>query len=144
MLFARTSGFTLIEVMVGMTIFAIGMTGIFVLLQVGIGTAGSARYEVVATNLLREQIELVRNNRDTNYAVYRPWNEACIDADCAKILIPGTYIVENNFANDIFTYDYVSTPNKTKTRSVSFKSISPVPTPDIEIFNQAKLYIDEK
>lgn len=68
-------GFTLIELLVGMTIFSVGITSIFLLLQQTMKSASISKNEIVVSNLLREQLELVRNQRDTNYKNYAKWDE---------------------------------------------------------------------
>jgi len=69
-------GFTLIELLIGMTVFALGITVIFLLLQQSMKSAAISRNEVIVANLLREQIELVHNIRDTNVLHYAPWDRA--------------------------------------------------------------------
>jgi prepilin-type N-terminal cleavage/methylation domain-containing protein len=44
----NTSGFTLIEIIIGMTIFSIGLTGIYALLETTISNASYSRDEIVA------------------------------------------------------------------------------------------------
>jgi prepilin-type N-terminal cleavage/methylation domain-containing protein len=68
------SGFTLVELIVGMTIFAIGLTGIYGLLSSVMKNANYSRHEVVVANLLREQNELFHNIRDTNVRNYAKWD----------------------------------------------------------------------
>jgi prepilin-type N-terminal cleavage/methylation domain-containing protein len=72
----NTSGFTLIELIVGMLIFSIGMTAILALLQSTINNSLYSRHEVVASNLLREQVELVKNVRNTNVRNFVPFDSA--------------------------------------------------------------------
>ncbi len=67
-----TSGFTLIELLVGMTVFAIGLTGIFALLHSTMSTVSYSRDEIIVSGLLREQVDLVVNMRDTNLLNFIP------------------------------------------------------------------------
>ncbi len=76
-----SSGFTLIELIIGMTIFAIGLSGIYALLQSIMGNASYSRHEIVVANLLREEIELIKNIRDTNVRNFLPWDSALIVSD---------------------------------------------------------------
>lgn len=69
------SGFTLIELIVGMTVFAIGLTAILGLLSNTISNSSYSRHEIVVAGLLREQMELVKNMRDTNLKNYVPWDK---------------------------------------------------------------------
>ena len=71
-------GFTLIELIVGMTVFAIGLAGILALLGTTFSSARYSSHEVVVAGLLREQIELVKNIRDTNLTNYVPWDKVLI------------------------------------------------------------------
>ena len=137
------SAFTLIELLIGMTIFAIGITAIFLLLQQTMRSASISRNEVVASNLLREQIELVRNIRDTNIANYAPWNVAKTEAG---VFASGVYIVENNFTETGVTF---GADGKIMTSPVTLSGISLEHTDNLsdsaiisEKFNQTRLYLD--
>jgi prepilin-type N-terminal cleavage/methylation domain-containing protein len=68
------SGFTLVELIVGMTIFSVGMTAILALLHSTIDTSIASRQEIIASNLLREQIELIKNVRNSNVRSFVPWD----------------------------------------------------------------------
>ena len=95
-----TSGFTLIELIIGMTIFSIGLAGIFALLQTTMSTVRYSRDEIVVSGLLREQIDLVMNMRDTNLRNYILWDSTRVENNSQSILAPGTYTIENNFWNE--------------------------------------------
>ena len=73
-----TSGFTLIELIVGMTIFSIGLAGIYALLQTTMSTVRYSQDEIIVSGLLREQIDLVNNIRDTNLRNYISWDSLLI------------------------------------------------------------------
>jgi prepilin-type N-terminal cleavage/methylation domain-containing protein len=73
-----TSGFTLIELIVGMTIFSIGLAGIYALLQTTMSSVRYSQDEIIVSGLLREQIDLVNNIRDTNLRNYIPWDSVLI------------------------------------------------------------------
>lgn len=98
----KHSGFTLVEILLWMTIFAIWLTGIYLLLGSSIMNYSYSRSEIIVTGLLREQGELVRNIRENNILLYTSW-------DNAKITPSGTgfaswvYIVENNFSESWVT-----------------------------------------
>lgn len=68
------AGFTLIELLVGMTIFSIALTSIYLLLNSTMKSVSYSRNEIIVSNLLREQIELVRNIRDSNIAKGAGWD----------------------------------------------------------------------
>ncbi len=78
------SGFTLIEVIVGMTVFSIGLTAIFALLSTTMTSASYARHETVVAGLLREQMELVKNIRDTNLKNYVEWDKVLAEGSATS------------------------------------------------------------
>jgi prepilin-type N-terminal cleavage/methylation domain-containing protein len=96
----RTSAFTLVEMLVGITIFSIGLVGVAMLFQSAIHASLYSRHEIVAGNLLREQIELVKNLRDSNWRSFRDWNKAFVTNQLGgeeeKNLSPGIFLIENN------------------------------------------------
>lgn len=135
----RTSGFTLVELIVGMLIFSIGMTGILALLHSTINNSLYSRYEIVAGNLLREEIELVKNIRNSNVRNFIPYDSVIIDGSTATGLASGTYIVENNFAYSGVSIQ--STDGKVLKMPVKLKPITL--TGDIaNRFSLSRLYLD--
>jgi len=82
-----------------MTVFAIGLTGILALLGTTISNSSYARHEIIVANLLREQIELVKNIRDTNLANYTDWDKIFIENAITTSWTGGVYIIENNFTS---------------------------------------------
>lgn len=57
-----------------MAIFGIGMTGILALLHTTIENSLYSRHEIVASDILREQIELVKNARNSNVRNFVPFD----------------------------------------------------------------------
>ena len=86
-----TSGFTLIELIIGMTIFSIGLTGIYALLHSTMSSVSYSRDEIVVSGLLREQVDLVMNIRDTN-----PWDSVHVDNSSQSLFASGIYLIEND------------------------------------------------
>lgn len=80
-----------------MTVFSVGITAIFLLLTETLKASVYSRNEVVVANLLREEIELVRNIRDSNLQNFAPWDKAKINNGATTSLTGGTFIVENDF-----------------------------------------------
>lgn len=74
-----SAGFTLLESMVAIAIFSIGIsTAVFVITQsINVGTR--TKNKIVAANLTQEGVEVVRNIRDRNWLAGRPWTDG-IDA----------------------------------------------------------------
>lgn len=82
------SGFTLVELLIGMTIFSVGITSIFLLLHSTLKTASVSRNEIVVANLIREQLELTKFLRDSNVKNFSSWNNG---------IWAGNFLVYNNF-----------------------------------------------
>lgn len=91
-----TSGFTLIELIIGMTIFSIGLTGIYALLHSTMSSVSYSRDEIVVSGLLREQVDLVMNIRDTNLRNYIPWDSVHVDNSSQSLFASGIYLIEND------------------------------------------------
>lgn len=140
-IFRNTSGFTLIELIVGMLIFSIGMTSILALLQSTINNSLYSRHEVVASNLLREQVELVKNVRNTNVRNFIPFDSAKFEWG-ATVFASWVYIVENNYNNTGTTIDQLS--GNIMSSPVTLSGISLSPSGLEAQFAQARLYIDAK
>lgn len=94
---SNNSGFTLVELLIGMTIFAIGMTGIYALLTNTMSHASHSRHEVVVANLLREELELMKNTRDTNIRNFLPWDRVR-DTNTTTTFSSGIFLIENDFS----------------------------------------------
>lgn len=89
--------FTLVELIVGMTIFAVWMTAILGLLHSTIDTAIMSRHEITASNILREQIELVKNTRNTNLRNYISWDSILLSGSISTTLTGWIFIIENDY-----------------------------------------------
>lgn len=95
----NTSGFTLVELIIGMTVFSIGLTGIYALLQTTISNASYSRDEIVAAWLLSEQMNLVSNLRDTNVRNFISWDSLYLEPPWSEtVFSSGYYMIENNFS----------------------------------------------
>jgi prepilin-type N-terminal cleavage/methylation domain-containing protein len=70
----QNSGFSIIEVMIAIFIFAMAMASIFMVINSTLSTNNLNKNQIIASNLAREQIEIIRNLRDNNYATYHKWN----------------------------------------------------------------------
>jgi len=66
--------FSIIEVLVGIFIFTLGISSIYSLLVFSLNTNDYNKNLIIASNLSRESLELVRNLRDSNYNNFYPWN----------------------------------------------------------------------
>lgn len=79
-------GFTLIEIMTAITVFSIGVVGVFSLvpLAISVGSANSDR--LIASHLALEGMEIIRNIRDSNWLEQTnepltSWNEGLVACD---------------------------------------------------------------
>lgn len=98
-------GFTLVELIVGMTVFAIWLTGILALLISTMNSASYSRHEIVVAWLLREQMELVKNIRDTNIKNYISWDRIFLSSSSSDSWTPGVYTIQNNFTTSWVVFD---------------------------------------
>jgi len=73
--FKSNSGFSLMEVIVAITIIVVGMIAIMSLMTTNITTGSYDRQKIVAINLAQEGIELVKNIRDSNWADNKNWDQ---------------------------------------------------------------------
>jgi prepilin-type N-terminal cleavage/methylation domain-containing protein len=61
------SGFTIIEVLMAVTVLSIGIIGAVNVINYNISVTSNSVNRIVATNLAQDGIEMVRNIRDTNW-----------------------------------------------------------------------------
>lgn len=74
LLSVSSRGFTLVEVLVAILIFGLGLISAFVLSSSANSLSMRSKQEIIATNLLREQLELFKNIRDTNFLALRDFD----------------------------------------------------------------------
>lgn len=101
-----SSGFSIIEVMIWIFVFSLWLVAIFALLSSSLSVNELNKNSIIAGQLAREQIELVRNIRDTNYKKLKLWNQHNPESvlqtsdktDRNTVFLPGTYyFVENDY-----------------------------------------------
>lgn len=68
------NGFTLLEVIIAITVITAGLAGALVLIGHSIASATAVRDRLVAVNLAQEGVEVVRNIRDSNWLAGRNWD----------------------------------------------------------------------
>ncbi len=77
-------GFTLVEVLIAILIFGLGLISAYTLINAASALSTRSKQEIIATNLLREQIELIKNIRDTNYLALRSYDSLRgVDPTCS-------------------------------------------------------------
>lgn len=97
-------GFTVLELMVGIIIFTLWFLGAYLLINSANDLSIRSKDEIISANIMREQIELLKNLRDTNWIQFRSWNSI----ELAKNFYTETdtlfqtwayYTVENDFVS---------------------------------------------
>lgn len=113
-----SSGFSIIEVMIGIFVFSLWLVAIFALLSSSLNVNELNKNSIIAGQLAREQIELVRNIRDTNYKKLKLWNQHKPDdvltiadkTDGNKVFLPDTYyFIENDYITGEISIDRIWT-----------------------------------
>ncbi len=136
-----TSGFTLIELIIGMTIFSIGLTGIYALLQTTMSTVSYSRDEIIVSGLLREQVDLVMNIRDTNLRNFIPWDSLRIEPPGTQTLFSsGVYMIENDFSTPTVVVD--STTGHINKSTVKLSKIDLFPFSDEDRWQKTQIRLD--
>lgn len=138
----RTSGFTLIELLVGMTVFAIGLTGVYALLQTTMSNVSYSRDEIIVSGLLREQVELVMNIRDTNLRNYIPWDSVYIEGSTQTNFASGIYLIENDFTTSNISID--SSNGHITHYPIKLTKIDPFPTTDEAKWQKTQIHLDSR
>lgn len=71
----QQKGFTLIETLVAIFILTLSIGALLSLASGGFYSVRYSRNQIVATNLLQESIEYIRNSRDTSFQQALLWND---------------------------------------------------------------------
>jgi prepilin-type N-terminal cleavage/methylation domain-containing protein len=144
-----TSGFTLIELIVGMTIFSIGLAGIYALLQTTMSSVRYSQDEIIVSGLLREQIDLVNNMRDTSLHNYIPWDSALISTQnwslYSSIFTGALYSIENDFTASGITFDPIANNGTIAKSPIKLTKIdtNTAFTTDAEKWSKTQLIFDD-
>ncbi|EKD66260.1 MAG: hypothetical protein ACD_49C00056G0015 [uncultured bacterium (gcode 4)] len=93
--------FTLVELMVAILVFTIWFLSAYLLLFQAISSSITSKNEIIAANIAREQIELVKNIRDTNFLRYNNWDKVdnALVSWTWNFLSIWYFTVENNFSS---------------------------------------------
>lgn len=83
-----SSGFTLVETLVAISIFVMSILGLMSVLSSGIADTGYAKKKMVASYLAQEGIECVRNRRDTE-VLFPPSNNQTAQTMWDNVFKPG-------------------------------------------------------
>lgn len=94
----NTHWFSMIEVLVGIFIFSLWLTAIYILLLSTLKFNDYSKNSIIASNLAREWIEMVKNIRDGNYNTLYKWNKLPWN-DVSKVFSTGSYYtIENDYS----------------------------------------------
>jgi hypothetical protein len=81
-----------------MAVFSIGLVGAYMMLERSYFLSVSSQDEIIAYNLMRSDIEEIKNMRDTNWVALREWNVSKIDLVHPEYLISGkNYLLKEVF-----------------------------------------------
>jgi hypothetical protein len=126
-----------------MTIFSIGLTGIYALLHTTMANVNYSRDEIIVSGLLREQIDLMVNMRDTNLRNYIPWDSVLIESPWRQTRVQsGVYMIENDFSTSGSNID---NSNWSISKSpIKLTRMDPFPITDEAKWNITQLRTDNK
>ena len=107
--------FSIIEVMIAIFIFAMGIASIFMVITSSMNANNLNKDQIIASNLAREQIEIIRNIRDDNYVNFRKWNYIPNSwNDYSKVFeVWKYYKIENDFSSSEYPFKIKSDWNQT-------------------------------
>jgi type II secretory pathway pseudopilin PulG len=85
------TGFTLVETLVAVFILTLSIGALLSLAAGGFYSVKYARNQIVATNLMQESLEYIRNSRDTALQKGMTWDEwkDSLSVDTEGVLVPG-------------------------------------------------------
>lgn len=91
--------FSIIEIIIWMFIFSLGIISVYAVISSSVRINDYNRHYIISSNLAREQLELLRNNRDYNYARIQKFDQINpANPDFSNTLEAWIYQVENNFS----------------------------------------------
>lgn len=104
---SHISWFSIIEVLIGIFIFTLGLISIYLIMVSSLQLNDYNKNQIIASNLAREQIELMRNVRDSNYKTLHAWNwiPNAVSESTPKFSTGSYYKIENNLSGATFPVD---------------------------------------
>jgi len=125
------AGFTLVEVLISLLIFSIALTAIFYILVINIGNAQLIKNNFIASGLVQEGIEIVRNIRDNDWHLGNSFGATTPDGTYrvqwnSQALLPfADLFLKKDSGNGLVSYD--DTGNNTLfKRTVTISTVSGV------------------
>ncbi len=93
--------FSIIEVLVAVLIFSIWLASVYAIIVSTIKLDDYNKNYVIAVNLAREQLELIRNYRDSNYVKFQKFNQINTQTmDYSNVFLTWShYKIENDYSS---------------------------------------------
>jgi hypothetical protein len=128
-----------------MTIFSVGMTAILALIHSTIDNSIWSRHEIVASNLLREEIELMKNIRNSNVRSFVPWDTVFTGWSQPWRLSAWIYTLENDYTATWVIYTPWTSDIEHSHIYMENITAGILGAPDIDTkFKLGQLYLDNK
>lgn len=83
----QPAGLTLIEVVVALGVVTTGVLAGLTLTTYNLNTSVASASRLVAANLAREGIEVIRQKRDSNWLAGQPWNQGIVEAGKYRLTV---------------------------------------------------------
>lgn len=122
------AGFALVEVLISVLVFSLALTAIFFVLIVNLGNAQLVKNNFIASGLVQEGMEVIRNIRDNDWHAGNPFGTGIPDGNYrvqwnSQVLMPfaDTYLKKDS-GTGFFSYD--SGGDTLFKRSVTISTIS--------------------
>lgn len=111
---SNISGFSMVEVMISIFIFSLWIASIFMVINSSININILNKNVIIASNLSRESIEIIRNIRDYNYKTYHNYNWIPNSTNDFKknLVIWKYYKIENDFSSSEYPFKISSSWNQ--------------------------------
>jgi len=84
-----------------MFVFSLGLVSIFALLMSSLNVNAYNKHAIIASNIARGNIEMIKNIRDTNYENLRPWNSYDVSNLSIRFENLKYYKISENDSGDI-------------------------------------------
>ena len=76
------NGFTILEVILAITVLTLAVGGSFILISQTIGSVSVIQSRLIASYLIQEGLEIARNIRDSNWLKNQPFDQNLDEGDC--------------------------------------------------------------
>jgi hypothetical protein len=77
-----SKSFTLLEVILAITVLTLAVGGSFILIQQTLASVSAVQSKLIASYLAQEGIEIVKNIRDNNWLNFQEWDQGLEAGDC--------------------------------------------------------------